>query len=69
VTGSSVIPSSPEAMAAGNVVFGGIIGVDAASGAINKYPDQITVAMIPDPSCRQSPRTSSRLKPKDTSDQ
>jgi hypothetical protein len=68
VTGSSAIPSSPEAMAAGNVVFGGIIGlgVDAASGAINKYPDQITVAMIPDRSCRQSPKPSSRLTPKET---
>jgi phosphoketolase len=71
VTGSSAIPSSPEAMAAGNVVFGGIIGlgVDAASGAINKYPDQITVAMIPDRSCRQSPRTSSRTKPQETPEQ
>jgi hypothetical protein len=70
VTGSNAIPSSPEVMAAGNVVFGGIIGlgVDAASGAINKYPDQITVAMVPDRSCQQSPRTSSRLKPKETPD-
>jgi hypothetical protein len=70
VTGSSAIPSSPEVMAAGNVVFGGIIGlgVDAASGANNKYPDQITVAMVPDRSCQQSPRTSSRLKPKETPD-
>jgi phosphoketolase len=52
-------------------VFGGIIGlgVDAASGAINKYPDQITVAMIPDRSCRQTPRTSSRLKPQEAPEQ
>jgi hypothetical protein len=49
-----MIPSNTEAMAAGNVVFGGIIGlgVDAASGAINKYPDMVTVAMSPDPTCR-----------------
>jgi hypothetical protein len=72
VTGSSVIPSNAEAIAAGNVVFGGVIGlgVDAVSGAINKYPDQVTVTMTPDPACRQapppspspraSPRTSSR---------
>jgi hypothetical protein len=41
-------------MAAGNVIFGGIIGlgVDAASGAMNKYPDVVTVAMTPDPACR-----------------
>jgi hypothetical protein len=36
------------------VIFGGIIGlgVDAASGAMNKYPDVVTVAMTPDPACR-----------------
>jgi hypothetical protein len=41
-------------MTAGNVVFGGIIGlgVDAASGAMNKYPDIVTVAMTPDQACR-----------------
>jgi hypothetical protein len=52
--GSSIIPSNTETMAAGNVIFGGIIGlgVDAASGAMNKYPDVVTVAMTPDPACR-----------------
>ncbi len=52
--GLSVIPSGTEAMAAGNVVFGGLIGlgVDAATGAMNKYADQVTVAMLPDPACR-----------------
>jgi hypothetical protein len=54
VAGSSIIPSGTETMAAGNVVFGGIIGlgVDAASGAMNKYPDMVTVAMMPDPACQ-----------------
>jgi hypothetical protein len=54
VNGQSVIPSNAEAMAAGNVIFGGVIGlgVDAASGALNKYPDVVTVAMVPDPACR-----------------
>src|ERR1700692_76158 len=49
VMGSSIIPSNTEAMAAGNVIFGGLIGlgVDAASGAMNKYPDIVTVAMTP----------------------
>src|SRR3974390_1162723 len=39
--GSSIIPSNAEAMAAGNVIFGGFIGlgVDAATGAMNKYAD------------------------------
>ena len=57
VTGSSIIPSGTEAMTAGNVIFGGVIGlgVDAMSGAMNKYPDMVTVAMTPDPACRQPP--------------
>jgi hypothetical protein len=57
VMGSSIIPSNVEAMTAGNVIFGGVIGlgVDAASGAMNKYPDIVTVAMTPDPGCQRSP--------------
>lgn len=53
--GSSIIPSNTETMAAGNVVFGGVVGlgVDAVSGAMNKYPDIVTVAMTPDPVCQQ----------------
>jgi hypothetical protein len=53
--GSSMIPSGTEAMTAGNVLVGGVIGlgVDAATGAMNKYPDMVTVAMQPDPACRQ----------------
>lgn len=65
--GSGMIASDTEAMTAGNVVFGGIIGlgVDAATGAMNKYANQVTVAMIPDQSCRRGeppprPNTSSR---------
>lgn len=55
IAGSSIIPSGTESMAAGNVVFGGLIGlgVDAASGAMNKYPDIVTVAMTPDQTCQQ----------------
>jgi hypothetical protein len=58
VIGSSIIPSNTEAMAAGNVIFGGFIGlgVDAATGALNKYADIVTVAMTPDPACRPSAR-------------
>jgi hypothetical protein len=57
VTGSSIIPSNTETMAAGNVLFGGVLGlgVDAASGALNKYPDVVTVAMTPDPACQRAP--------------
>jgi hypothetical protein len=57
LVGSSIIPSNTETMAAGNVLLGGVIGlgVDAASGAMNKYPDFVTVAMNPDPACQQTP--------------
>lgn len=64
VAGTSMIPSGTESMAAGNVLLGGVIGlgVDAASGAMNKYPDLVTVAMVPDPACgpRSPPRRSRR---------
>ena len=68
MAGSSIIPSGTESMAAGNVVFGGVIGlgVDAASGAMNKYPDIVTVAMIPDQTCRQPTPLPARPKRKDT---
>jgi hypothetical protein len=56
LTGQSIIPSNTEAMTAGNVIFGGVVGlgVDAVSGAMNKYPDMVTVAMTPDQSCRRA---------------
>lgn len=65
LTGSSMIPSNTESMAAGNVLLGGVIGlgVDAASGALNKYPDMVTVAMMPDPACTP-PRVATRQPPR-----
>jgi hypothetical protein len=53
-----ILGSTFEAMTAGNLVVGGVIGfgVDAMSGAINKYPDQISIPMIPIPGCGQSPQ-------------
>jgi hypothetical protein len=49
--GGGVLGSTFEAMTAGNLIVGGVIGigVDAMSGAMNKYPDQISVPMIPLP--------------------
>ena len=73
VSGQSIIPSNAEAMSAGNVIFGGVVGlgVDAMSGAMNKYPDMVTVAMTPDPACRRAPlaqppprRSAPKSKPK-----
>jgi hypothetical protein len=31
------------------------LGVDAVSGALNKYPDQVRVAMAPDLACQKPP--------------
>jgi hypothetical protein len=46
-----------EAMAAGNVLFGGIIGlgIDAASGAMNTYDPGVEVIMTPLPGCGRQP--------------
>lgn len=52
--GTGIIASSTETMAAGNLIAGGIIGlgVDAASGAMNKYNAENQIAMVPIPGCR-----------------
>jgi hypothetical protein len=52
--GVAVIASSVEVMTAGNLVVGGVIGlgVDAMSGAINKYDPEATVVMQPIKGCR-----------------
>ncbi len=46
-TGVLAVKSSTKAMVAGNILFGGVIGigVDAATGAAYDYPPLITVAM------------------------
>jgi uncharacterized membrane protein len=51
--GAGVLASSMEGMAAGNLILGGVIGlgVDAASGAMNKYSPEVQVVMVPD-ACR-----------------
>ena len=51
-TGVGVLASETEIMTAGNVLFGGVIGlgIDAAFGAMNKYPG-VEVAMSPIPNC------------------
>ncbi len=52
--GIGIIPSHTEAMAAGNIIAGGVVGlaVDAASGAMNKYNDANQIAMVPIPGCK-----------------
>ena len=61
----SYITPSAEIMAAGNVIFGGVVGlgVDAASGAMNHYPDLVTVTMQPDPSCHGPAPPPPRVRP------
>lgn len=51
--GVGTLASHTEVMTAGNVIFGGIIGlgVDAASGAMNKYDPGVEVIMTPMPGC------------------
>lgn len=55
--GGGILGSTFEAMTAGNLILGGVIGigVDAMSGAINKYPDAISIPMIPIPGCGVAP--------------
>jgi hypothetical protein len=52
-TGVGVLASETEIMTAGNVLFGDVIGlgIDAASGAMNKYQPGVEIAMSPIPNC------------------
>ena len=47
--GQRTVSSDFEGMTAGNLVFGGVVGlgVDAASGAMNEYPSQVTLMLPP----------------------
>jgi hypothetical protein len=49
-----VIPSHTEGMTAGNVLLGGVVGlgVDAVSGAMNKYNDNNQFTLVPIPGCK-----------------
>lgn len=51
--GVGVISSYTEGMTAGNVLVGGVVGlgVDAATGAMNKYADRTSIVMIPIQGC------------------
>ncbi len=46
----ATLSSEFQGMTVGNVLFGGIIGVaiDAGSGAMNEYPSQVTLLLVPD---------------------
>ena len=46
-TAQYILESEAEAMTAGNVIFGGVIGlaVDASTGAMNKYDSNVTVVL------------------------
>lgn len=52
--GTSIIASNTEAMTAGNVLVGGVVGlgIDAATGAMNKYTPETSVMMMPIQGCR-----------------
>jgi hypothetical protein len=53
--GVGIISSNTEGMTAGNILVGGVVGlgVDAASGAMNKYNEQNQIVMTPIPGCAQ----------------
>jgi hypothetical protein len=53
--GAAIISSNTEGMTAGNVILGGVIGlgIDAASGAMNKYASDTQIIMVADPACRK----------------
>jgi hypothetical protein len=55
--GVGTLASSVEGMTAGNILVGGVIGlgVDAASGAINKYEPGVDIRMTPIKGCRSTP--------------
>jgi hypothetical protein len=52
------LASHSEVIAAGNVLFGGIVGlgIDAASAAMNTYDPGVEVIMTPLPGCGRPPR-------------
>ena len=52
--GVGIISSNVEGMAAGNVILGGVIGlgIDAATGAMNKYTEQNQIVMVAQPACK-----------------
>jgi hypothetical protein len=61
--GNGEIPSTFEEMTAGNILIGGVIGlgVDMASGAINKYdPPDVKIAMTPLAGCGSKAKVSAR---------
>jgi hypothetical protein len=51
MVGTGVIQSNLEGMTAGNILLGGVIGigVDAATGAMNKYSNNNQVVLSPGP--------------------
>lgn len=52
--GVGIISSNTEEMTAGNVLVGGVVGlgVDAATGAMNKYNANNQITMVPIQGCR-----------------
>jgi hypothetical protein len=47
--GVATVASQMQAMTAGNILIGGVIGlgIDAASGALSQYPTNVTVVLPP----------------------
>lgn len=54
--GVAIIPSNFEGMTAGNILLGGIVGfgIDAATGAMNQYPSEVSIHMAKSNSCKRT---------------
>ena len=62
--GTGILASNLDGVAAGNLVFGGVVGggVDAATGALNQYAPQADIVMTPNGSCGSSEKSSKRKR-------
>lgn len=65
--GSTLVKSELNAATAGNVLIGGVIGiaVDAASGAMHKYPQSVLVPLQPTEQFEQRDRRPKRRRKPD----
>lgn len=64
-TGVSTVAGDFQAMTLGNILIGGVIGVavDAASGALARYPDSVQVKLPPEGQTLEQPQRVASAQP------
>ncbi len=64
-TGVSTVGGDLQAMSLGNILLGGVIGVavDAASGALGRYPDSVQVKLPPEGQILEQPQRVASAQP------